>query len=130
MSDLISESLNACTVDITGDVYQRFFAADPAAAELMDHSDQYMKGRMLQEVLELMLTDDPANYLAWEVRNHVLSYDVDVAMYASLLDALQAALAAALGERWSASYAQAWEGRTALLLDRIMRLASIEELAK
>ena len=46
----------------------------------MDHSDQYMKGRMLAQVFELLLDDEhlgEGSYLRWEVNNHLLAYGVD-----------------------------------------------------
>lgn len=127
MSELVRDSLEACAeldVDITDAVYQRFFATDKAAAELMGHADQYMRGRMLQEVVELLISEDDADYLKWEVTNHLLSYAVDESMYTTFFNAVQAAVADGLGAQWTPAYAQAWRVKTTSLLDAIQVLAA------
>ena len=126
ISDLISDSLEACAeqdLDISDGVYQRFFAADKAAAELMDHSDQQMRGRMLQEVLQMLLSEDDTDYLTWEVSNHLLSYNVTLGMYATFFEALQSSVASELGDQWTPAYAQAWQAKTVSLLAQIKNVA-------
>lgn len=126
MSDLIRDSLEACgqqEVDITDGVYQRFFAADQAAFELMNHSDQYMRGRMLQEILEMFLSEDDKDYLSWEVSNHLLSYNVAVSMYATFFEALQTTVASVLGDQWTPTCAEAWQSKTTALLAQIQKVA-------
>ena len=127
MSQLIMASLETCAdqgVDITDDVYARFFVADSPARALMDHSDQYMRGRMLQEVIDLLLSEDDESWLNWEVGNHLKSYNVDVSMYATFFEAVKTAVASQLGEQWSPAYAQAWSDRISSLLKQIEDVAS------
>ena len=129
MSKLIMASLETCAdqgVDITDDVYARFFVADNPASALMDHSDQYMRGRMLQEVIDLLLSEDDEGGLKWEVDNHLKSYNVDVSMYATFFEALKTAVASQLGEQWTPAYAQAWSDRISSMLQQIEDVASAQ----
>ena len=60
MSDLVTDSLMACAEqagDINDTVYQHFFDSCTSAGQLMDHSDEGMPGRMLQETLELLMDE-------------------------------------------------------------------------
>ena len=130
MVQLISTSLEACAQlegDITEKVYAQFFATCQAALPLMDHSDQYMKGRMLAQVFELLLDDEhlgEGSYLRWEVNNHLLAYGVDVAMYRSFLDALRDVVKASLGATWTVALARAWAAKIDELLAEIYAEAS------
>lgn len=134
MDQLISTSLEACAElegDITDKVYAHFFTGCNAALPLMDHSDQYMKGRMLAQVFELLLDDDhlgEGGYLRWEVNNHLLAYGVDVAMYRSFLDAICEVVKESLGTNWSAALANAWATKIDELLTEIY--SESEQLAR
>ena len=125
MDELISTSLEDCAElegDITDKVYARFFATCEAALPLMEHSDQYMKGRMLAQVFELLLDDDhlgEGGYLRWEVNNHLLAYGVDVAMYRSFLDALCEVVKESLSANWTQALASAWDTKIYGLLTDI-----------
>ena len=124
MSDLVTDSLMACAEqagDITDTVYQHFFDACTSAGQLMDHSDDGMRGRMLQQTLELLM-DEPGNtdgYLAWEVANHVQAYYVELDMYPAFFNAVQDTVAAAMGEQWNDDYAGAWAQKISGLLQAI-----------
>ena len=111
---LVEESLMICAErlgDISDPVYERFFAANGDAAGLMAHSDEGMRGRMMAQTLELLLTDDhlgEGGYLRWEVNNHLLAYGVDVGMYQGFLQAVLDVVQDSLGTDWNEQYAQAW----------------------
>ena len=130
MSQLISTSLEQCAEregDIMEKVYARFFASCEAALPLMDHSDQYMRGRMLAQVFELLLDDDhlgEGGYLRWEVNNHLLAYGVDVAMYRSFLDALCEVVKESLGTSWTVALTNVWATKIDELLTEIYAEAS------
>jgi hypothetical protein len=130
MNQLISTSLETCAElegDITEKVYAQFFTTCEAALPLMDHSDQYMKGRMLAQVFELLLDDDhlgEGGYLRWEVNNHLLAYGVDVVMYRSFLDALCDVVKKSLGTTWTVALARAWATKIDQLLAEIYSEAS------
>src|SRR6056297_1163794 len=71
------------TTDITADVYRRYYDRAPDSQALMSHVDHYMQGRMLDEVLTLLMTEAaelPEGYLHFEVANHA-SYGVQLDMY-------------------------------------------------
>lgn len=75
------EQLADQDVDLTDDVYERFFESCTAASALMRHTDQHMRGRMLGQALELLLTKDVSEYLEWEIDNHQSAYAVEADMY-------------------------------------------------
>ena len=122
---VISESLSLCD-DLIGDitplVYQRFFELDASAANLMEYSDEHMRGRMFASVLELFLSDDPFEndgFLAWELDNHVTAYSVTKGMYESLFKAFIDVVKDSLGEAWSSEVAGAWTARTARIMTEV-----------
>jgi len=108
--------------DIVGPVYDRYFARDPDAEALMSHMDPLTRGRMLDEVVRLLLTGDyesEAGYLNFEVKNHEGAYRVRPRMYAELLDAVRETIAAGIGSDWDDACAAAWEARIGALLEEI-----------
>ena len=120
--EVVGASLETCAEqagDITSAVYEHFFTHCPNAIPLMGHSDDGMKGRMLAQVFELLLTDEHLGddgYLRWEVDNHVLAYGVEVDMYPGFLQAVADTVKSSLGDAWSVDHAQAWSTRVATLL--------------
>jgi hypothetical protein len=108
--------------DIVPPVYERYFARDPEAAALMAHMDELTLGRMLTEVVRLLMSTDfaeDAGYLDFEVKNHEWAYQVRARMYGELLLSVRETVAAALGAEWNAAYARAWDARVAGLVDEI-----------
>ncbi len=101
--ELIEASLETCAEragDIAPSVFERVFAADPAAASLMQHTDPYIRGRMLETVLDLLMSDDhlgPDGCLQWELRNHVDADATTLPMYAACFAALTDAVRESLG---------------------------------
>ena len=110
--------------DITAEVYQRFYSLCPAALEVMSHVDQHMQGRMLEEVLELLMTPpetlDPGQ-LSFEIDNH-RAYGVAAEQYGPILDAVRDVVREQLGDAWSAAFATAWASRIEALLTRIQSM--------
>ncbi len=126
MTEHIRNSLETCAdqdIDISEDFYRRFFESDRGAAELMSHCDTHMKGRMLHEVLELLL-GDTEDYLRWEVGNHLTSYQVDFGMYTTMFEALLQSVQQALGDRWTPDMESQWRQRIDGLLEQIGAVAS------
>ena len=121
----ISDSLEQCAEaagDITDTVYERFFNECGSAEPLMGHSDTGMKGRMLAQVIELLLTDEHLGddgYLRWEVDNHLLAYGVEVEMYPAFLNAVRDEVKESLGNGWDADQEKAWSTRIDTLLEDI-----------
>jgi hemoglobin-like flavoprotein len=107
--------------DITAAVYERYYARCPASQQLMKHIDRYVQGRMLEEVIELLLTPQPEmlrDYLRFETRTHV-SYGVESGMYENLLHAVRDAVRDAVAGDWNDDCARAWDRRIAKLLTEI-----------
>lgn len=129
----ISNSLEQCAEavgDITQPVYARFFNQCSAAEPLMGHSDDGMKGRMLAQVIELLLTDEHLGddgYLRWEVDNHLLAYGVEVDMYPAFFTAVRDTVKASLGNRWGVDQANAWTTRIERLLQDVYTQAAMED---
>ncbi|MEM1434175.1 MAG: hypothetical protein AAGG11_08995 [Pseudomonadota bacterium] len=104
--------------DITAAVYERFFDVSPESEALLGHTDQAMQGRMLQQTLELLLSDEhlgPDGYLDWELDNHLIGYRVTRAMYLHYLKAICEVVVP--GAKPHA--AEAWHARTRKIVDRI-----------
>jgi hypothetical protein len=111
------------TGDITSSVYERYFASCAGSKTLMSHIDGYVQGRMLEEVIELLLSDRPEtlqDYLHFETKTHV-SYGVEEPMYGKLLAAVRDTVRDALANDWNGEYAQAWDDRIDMLLAEIAR---------
>lgn len=109
--------------DITAAVYERYFALCPGSKALMSHIDGYVQGRMLEEVVELLLTERPEtlhDYLRFETKTHV-SYGVEARMYANLLAAVRDTVRDALAQDWNETFDCAWQTRIAALLAEIAR---------
>lgn len=124
ISAVVSSTLERAALvveDLSEPVYRRYFAADPDAAALMAHMDDLTRGRMLNEVLRLLMEWDPVSdsaYLNFEVRNHQYAYRVESRMYRELLVALRDVVAQLLGDSFEPDRV-AWESRIAGLLAEI-----------
>jgi hypothetical protein len=115
-SDLVVESLeHAATIvdDLTAPVLQRYAAACPASATLMAHMDEHMRGRMMVDVLTLLMTP-PAEvdqgYLHFEVASH-RAYGVEVEQFPDLFDCVRDTVRTLLGSAWNDATARAWQAR-------------------
>ena len=104
--------------DITEEVYRRYYENCPESAEIMSHVDVYMQGRMMNEVLNLVMTDpdESEQYLAYETRNHA-SWGVRGHMYVNLLQAVRDTVRAAVGDDWNQTVDAAWQNR----IDHLLR---------
>jgi hemoglobin-like flavoprotein len=116
------ELLAAKDIDLQQETYLRFFQLCPEAQGLMGHSDEPMRGRMLEQTYELLMDaklQGPESYFRWEIRNHVSAYGVSASMYGAFFQALEATIAQALGEAWKQQMAKAWQQRVEDLLHEI-----------
>ena len=105
--------------DISPGVYERFFARSEAGRRLMGHSDEYMRGRMLEQVLDLLFDDqhlEPGAYLEWELENHIDAYGATPSMYRDFFAAFVAEIEAALGADWGDVHQSAWNQRVEAIL--------------
>ena len=88
----------------------------------MGHSDEPMRGRMLEQTYELLMDaklQGPESYFRWEIRNHVSAYGVSASMYGTFFQALEAAVAQALGGDWTPQMEKAWQQRIEDLLHEV-----------
>jgi hemoglobin-like flavoprotein len=124
VSSAIVESLEIVAEtagDIAPQVFERYFKACPDSAKLMDHMDNYMLGRMMDQVLLLLMEDDDTeleNYLTFETSSHK-SYGVEDHMYQKLFSAVRDTVSEAVGTKWTGSYQDAWRSRIDTLLGKI-----------
>ena len=112
--------------DITAQVFDAYFARSKAAADVMNHMDEHMRGRMMDQVLLLLMESENAelqSYLEFETYNHI-AYGATSEMYQSLMAAVREVTAAILGADFSAEIAAALDERTNFLL------AAIDESAR
>ena len=108
--------------DITPLVFERFFAYDVEAAALMQHSDPHMQGRMMEQTLELLMTDEhfgEGGYLAWELDNHLDAYQATPAMYGAFFRAIGDVLKIGSGDHWTPVETAAWDERVALIMQQV-----------
>ena len=116
------ELLAAKDIDLQQETYRRFFQLCPEAQGLMGHSDEPMRGRMLEQTYELLMDaklQGPESYFRWEIRNHVSAYGVSASMYGAFFQALEATIAQSLGEAWKRQMAKAWQQRVEDLLHEV-----------
>jgi hemoglobin-like flavoprotein len=128
MNDLIEQSLELAgerAGDITEPVYEAYFARCPGSRELMKLTDQYMRGRMLESVLVLLMVgsaQEQRDYIRFEAKSH-LSYGVLPHMYANLLGAVRDTVRGALGADWTPAIEAAWSARLDAILGEIEAFA-------
>ena len=108
--------------DMVPFVYDRFFDLDKNAKALMAYSDEHMRGRMFASVLELFMSDehlDAGGYLDWELDNHLRAYGVTPAMYETFFESVVTTLSEGLGDEWTETSSQAWQGRVARIMEHV-----------
>lgn len=121
------EALAERDMDLSPQIYERFFQLRPDAEGLMQQADVSMRGRMLDQTFELLMDPDllgPESYFRWEVRNHVSAYGVSADMYGPYFQAMGEVLAQALGAEWTQQFASAWRVRVADLLQDLDRASA------
>lgn len=125
--DIVMEDLEAIAQshgDIVPLVYERFFAISEDGRSLMGHSDVHMQGRMFEQVLELLMSDEhfgPGAYLDWELENHLDAYGATPPMYAAFFDAVVAVASTCMGERWREVNRAAWAQRVEAIVAGVTR---------
>ncbi len=99
--------------DISREVYERFEARHPRWAALMSHMDTHMLGRMMQDVLVLLMTPPDhidGHYLSFEVSSH-RAYGVSPDMFPPLLETVRDTLRDHLEDAWTPAMETAWNQR-------------------
>jgi len=112
--------------DITEAVFARYFDRCSGSRALMDHTDEYMRGRMMTQVLLLMMEPGEAeleSYLAFETDAHA-AYGVQQYMYENLLAAVHETVADALNGSFTPAMDSAFSARIDHLLKAIAAAAA------
>ncbi len=107
--------------DVTPTVMNRYFERCADSKALMEHMDRHMLGRMMDQVLLLLMEpgeEELESYLEFETANH-RSYGVQPHMYENLLSTVREVVADALGDDYNAGTKAAFENRSRFLLDAI-----------
>ena len=107
--------------DITPKVFERYFRRCRESQVLMDHMDEHMLGRMMDQVLLLLMEPGESeleSYLEFETSTH-RSYGVEPHMYKSLMAAVCEVMEEALASDYSTKIDAALKGRTRFLLKEI-----------
>ena len=112
--------------DIAPAIYAAYFARCPESSELMRYVDDYMRGRMLDSVFELLMADDASEqfaYLRFEAANHA-TYGVLPHMYENLLTAVRDTVRDACGADWTPEMEAAWRARLDAIVGEIRGVAA------
>ena len=107
--------------DITPTVFDHYYTRCPASQELMNHMDEHMLGRMIDQVLLLMMEDgedELQSYLSFETSAHA-SYGVEFFMYENLFAAVRQTIGESLGADFAGDFEAAWDSRISFLLSAI-----------
>lgn len=111
---LVEQTLSAIMPVFDGvaaDFYRRLFAADPSAAALFTTEPAVQRAKLTAELDQVMRSirhHDAFLLRAGALGRQHQEYGVRPRHYATARTALMAALAAELGERWTAQVADAW----------------------
>lgn len=104
--------------DVTDAIYEQYLKDCPDSEKLLENVDPGVKGKMIQEVLRLIMVDDyqeEVEYLNFEVNFHKGSYSVEEHMYANLLKAVHTVIKEASADQWTEEFENAWLARTETL---------------
>ena len=123
--DLIMASLEIAAEkcgDINTAVYDRYFQKSPGSEELMSHIDHLVRGKMMEEVMRLLMLEDTAEedeYLSFEMKTHEQAYSVIQSMYASLLTSIWEIVREGVADDWTEDFEGAWQERIATLSEAL-----------
>ena len=104
-------------------VFERYFELCPDSQALMSHTDSHIRGRMMEQVVSLLMDDDIESldtYFAFEAANH-LSYGAKPHMYENLFNACEQIVTSANAGDWNKTAAGAWQTQTARLLHAMQK---------
>ncbi len=107
--------------DISPAIFARYFERCGDSKALMDHMDEHMLGRMMDQVLLLIMEsgeEELTSYIEFETASHK-SYGVKPHMYESLMRSVQDVLASELAGDFTQDMAKALQGRIDYLLKEI-----------
>ena len=112
--------------DVTPAIFSRYFERCGESKALMDHMDEHMLGRMMEQVLLLIMEpgeDELTSYIEFETASH-RSYGVEPHMYESLMRSVQDVFASELADDFTQEMSDALKGRIDYLLQAITTAAA------
>lgn len=112
--------------DISPAIFARYFERCGESKALMEHMDEYMLGRMMDQVLLLLMEsgeEELASYITFETASH-RSYGVQPHMYESLMCSVQDVIGSELGDAFTEDMRNAFQGRIDYLLRAISSAAA------
>ena len=109
------EEVAEIDTDLTPAIYARLSRQVPEIDQHIDYLDERMRGRMLDQVYQLLLGELDRDYLDFESRMHE-GYGATPAMYRGMLQAVKEEVRDVLAEQWSDSRDVAWN----CTIDRIV----------
>ena len=116
--------------DAAPDIYElafnRYFELCPESKELLQHSDELMRGRMMEQVMGLLMDKSATDldvYFKFEVTNHE-GYGATPHMYEHLFAACKEVTQTHSGDFWSADADKTWDQQISLLLSLIKKYSS------
>lgn len=104
--------------DFYNQVIARYFELSPESKALMSHTDNHIQGRMMEQVVGLLMEADLESldiYFAFEAANHH-GYGAEPKMYQHLFAACEQVVAAANADDWDQNTATQWQAQTERLL--------------
>ena len=117
------EQLAESDTDIAEAVYKHFTSSMPDANQHIDYLDSRMKGRMLDQIYQLLLDEVDDNYLEFETHMH-RGYGANTTLYQGLLTAVKDAVKDVLGATWTAKEEAAWDASIERIVGDIDQLNS------
>lgn len=126
---LIATLENAATAvpDFYGLAFERYFELCPDSRDLMLHTDDLMRGRMMEQVVTLLMDGDVGGlevYFKFEVGNHE-AYGAKPHMYAHLFQACEDVAKEHCTLPWGSEEDVAWAKQRRVLLELIGRYSSV-----
>ncbi len=123
------ESAATAEPDFYGAAFSRYFELCPDSRELMQHTDELMRGRMMEQVVSLLMDADAGSlevYFKFEVGNHE-AYGAQPHMYAHLFQACEDVTRECCALPWGSEEDVAWAKQRRVLLELIGRYSSVAD---
>ena len=106
--------------------FNRYFELCPESAELLQHTDELMRGRMMEQVMSLLMDEDVENldvYFKFEVSNHE-GYGALLPMYAHLFQACKEVARSNNEQTWTEQAELVWDKQISVLTGLVSKYSS------
>ncbi len=116
------EEVAETDTDLAPAIYARLSRRVPEIDQHIDYLDERMRGRMLDQIYQLLLDDVDEDYLKFETNMHK-GYGADTGLYRGLLTAVKESVSEAMQESWTAAYSDAWDRTIERVMSDLDRLS-------